>query len=275
MGIPGEDLPGVVPGITFLRELALGRKPDVAGKKVVVVGGGNVAMDAARSARRLGAESVTVVYRRRKEDMPAQLEEVEAAEEEGVIFKMMTNPVAVKGDGKVQVISCAAMKPGDFDASGRRRTLPIEGGEFDIDCDIFIEAIGQSADLDILSESGIETGRNVFKADPRTMATKVEGVFAGGDCVSGPATVIEAIEAGKKAARAIHEFLGGRGDVVPEPKFERKLSAPITEEKVPRVHGKMAPISTRLGSFTEVELGFDADSARREAARCLRCDVKG
>ena len=116
----------MIPGITFLRELALGSKPDVAGKKVVVVGGGNVAMDAARSARRLGAESVTVVYRRRKDDMPAQLEEIEAAEEEGVIFKTMTNPVAVKGNGRVQSITCVAMRSGEFDSSGRRRTLPIE-----------------------------------------------------------------------------------------------------------------------------------------------------
>lgn len=275
MGLPGENLPGVIPGITFLRELALGSKPDVAGKKVVVVGGGNVAMDAARSARRLGAESVTVVYRRRKDDMPAQLEEIEAAEEEGVIFKTMTNPVAVKGNGRVQSITCVAMRSGEFDSSGRRRTLPIEGGEFDLDCDVFIEAIGQATDLSGFSESGIETGRNVFKADPRTMATREAGVFAGGDCVSGPATVIEAIEAGKKAARSIHAFLGGAGEVVPAPRFERVLSAPVNEEKVKRVHSKTAPISTRLGSFSEVELGYDADSARREAARCLRCDVKG
>ncbi|NLA59656.1 MAG: NADH-quinone oxidoreductase subunit NuoF [Firmicutes bacterium] len=275
MGIPGEDLPGVIPGVTLLRDIALGKKVDLAGKKVVVVGGGNVAMDAARSARRLGAESVTVVYRRRKDDMPALLEEVEAAEAEGIIFKTMVNPTAVKGDGCVQAVQCVVMKPGEFDSSGRRRTYPVEGSEFDLPCDVFIPAIGQITDLDGFKESGLGFARNVFKADPKTMATGLEGIYAGGDCVSGPATVIEAIEAGKRAARSIHAFLGGTGDVVPAPKHERKLSAPINEEKARRGHGKVVPVSTRIRSFTEVEIGFDEEAARREAARCLRCDVKG
>jgi len=275
MGIPGEELDGVIPGVTFLRDIALGKKQDLAGKKVIVVGGGNVAMDAARSARRLGAESVTVVYRRRREDMPAQVEEIEAAEEEGIVFNMMVNPTLVKGDGKVESVTCVLMKAGEFDASGRRRTSPVEGSEFSYPCDVFIPAIGQTTDFEGFAESGLEVGRNVFKADSKTMATNEDGVFAGGDCVSGPATVIEAIEAGKKAARAIHAFLGGVGDVVPAAKFERKLTAPINEEKAPRIHSGMAPVADRLGSFTEVELGLKADMAQREASRCLRCDVKG
>ncbi len=275
MGISGEDLPGVIPGITFLRNIALGVKQDFSAKNVIVVGGGNVAMDAARSARRLGAKSVTVVYRRRKEDMPAQVEEIEAAEEEGIVFNMMVNPVAVKGDSKVQALTCVVMKSGEFDTSGRRRTSPVDGSEFDLACDVFIPAIGQVTDLTGFSESGLEVARNVFKADPKTMATNEKGVFAGGDCVSGPATVIEAVEAGKRGARAIHAFLGGFGDVVPAPRFDRKLSAPVNEEKSPRIHPEMAPVGTRVGSFIEVELGYKADMAQREAARCLRCDVKG
>ena len=275
MGVPGEDLPGVIPGVTLLRDIALGKKVELSGKKVIVVGGGNVAMDAARSARRLGAESVTIVYRRRKDDMPALLEEVEAAEAEGIIFKTMVNPIAVKGNGRVQAVQCVVMKAGEFDSSGRRRTSPVEGSEFDLPCDVFIPAIGQVTDPDGFAESGLEFARNVFKADPKTMATGQEGVYAGGDCVSGPATVIEAIEAGKRAARSIHAFLGGAGDVVPVSKHERKLSAPINEEKASRVRSKEVPVQTRVRSFTEVEIGFDEEAARREAARCLRCDVKG
>ena len=187
-------------------------------------------MDAARSARRLGAESVTIVYRRRKDDMPALLEEVEAAEA-GIIFRTMVNPTAVKGDGRVQAVTCVVMKAGEFDQSGRRRTSPVEGSEFDLPCDVFIPAIGQVTDPDGFAESGLEFARNVFKADPKTMATGQEGVYAGGDCVSGPATVIEAIEAGKRAARSIHAFLGGAGDVVPVSKHERKPRLLLTRKR--------------------------------------------
>jgi NADH-quinone oxidoreductase subunit F len=187
----------------------------------------------------------------------------------------MVNPIAVKGNGRVQAVQCVVMKAGEFDSSGRRRTSPVEGSEFDLPCDVFIPAIGQVTDPDGFAESGLEFARNVFKADPKTMATGQEGVYAGGDCVSGPATVIEAIEAGKRAARSIHAFLGGAGDVVPVSKHERKLSAPINEEKASRVRSKEVPVQTRVRSFTEVEIGFDEEAARREAARCLRCDVKG
>jgi NADH-quinone oxidoreductase subunit F len=275
LGIPGEDLAGVVPGVNFLRDLALGNAPDVAGKKVIVVGGGNVAMDAARSARRLGAQSVTVVYRRKKEDMPAQAEEIKAAEEEGITILPMVNPSGVKGTGSVTAVTCVRMKAGDFDSSGRRRTSPVEGSEFDIPCDLFIPAIGQVADTEPFAGNGLEIARNTFKADPRSLATSEDGVFAGGDCVSGPATVVEAIAAGKTAAASIDKYLGGDGLVVPALKHERKLTAPVNEEKMQRTHPKIASMGARLGSFAEVELGFDEKSAQREASRCLRCDVKG
>lgn len=275
LGIPGEDLEGVIPGVTFLRKLNLGEPIDLTGKRVVVVGGGNVAMDAARSARRLGAQSVTVLYRRRKEDMPAQEEEIRAALEEGIVLNTMVNPKEIKGSGKVEAVTCVRMRAGEFDSSGRRRTYPVDGSEFDIPCDVFIAAIGQVTDVDGFTGNGLEIDRNGFKVDPRTLATNVPGVFAGGDCVTGPATVVEAIAAGKKAATAINKYLGGNENVVPPSKHERKLSGPVVEEKMARTLSKHAPMSVRLNSFGEVELGYDARAAQREASRCLRCDVKG
>jgi NADH-quinone oxidoreductase subunit F len=167
------------------------------------------------------------------------------------------------------------MKAGDFDSSGRRRTSPVEGSEFDIPCDLFIPAIGQVADTEPFAGNGLEIARNTFKADPRSLATSEDGVFAGGDCVSGPATVVEAIAAGKTAAASIDKYLGGDGLVVPALKHERKLTAPVNEEKMQRTHPKIASMGARLGSFAEVELGFDEKSAQREASRGLRCDVKG
>lgn len=275
MGIPGEDLPGVVPGVVLLRDINLGKDVDLAGKKVVVVGGGNVAMDAARSAKRLGAESVTVVYRRRKEDMPAEKEEIEAAMEEGISFNLMVNPVEIIGDGKVEKVRCVKMRAGEFDSSGRRRTYPIEGSEFDLECDVFIPAIGQVPDTDVFMGDGLEIKRGgTFEVDPRTLATDIPSIFAGGDCVTGPATVVEAIEAGKKAASSINELLVGDPNVVPEPKHERKLTRPIVEDKLERIRAKELSPNIRVNSFAEVELGYDATQAQQEAMRCLRCDVK-
>ncbi len=275
MGISGEDLDGVMPGVVFLRDLNLGKKIDLKGKKVVVVGGGNVAMDAARSARRLGAEKVTVVYRRRQEDMPAEREEIRAAMEEGIAVEAMVNPVEVLGGGKVEKVRCIQMTAREFDASGRRRTYPVDGSEFDLECDVFIPAIGQTPESDKFSGRGLKIARGgTFAVDPRSMATDVPGVFAAGDCVSGPATVVEAIEGGKKAAAAINEYLGGTQDIVPRSKHVRRLTAPVIEEKMPKVPARCLPCKDRVNSFAEVELGYDAREAQREAQRCLRCDVK-
>lgn len=258
-----------------MRDLNLGKPVDLTGKKVVVVGGGNVAMDAARSARRLGAEKVTVVYRRRREDMPAEPEEIKAASEEGIAIEPMVNPVAILGDGKVEKVRCVRMVSGEFDSSGRRRTYPVEGSEFDIECDVFIAAIGQNPESDVLKDTGLNINRDgTFAVDPRTMETGIPGVFAAGDCVTGPATVVEAIEGGKKAAAAINQYLGGSPDVVPESKHIRKLTAPVIEEKMPRVVARCLSVEDRVNSFVEVELGYDAREAQREAQRCLRCDVK-
>ena len=258
-----------------MRDLNLGKKIDFTGKKVVVVGGGNVAMDAARSARRLGAEKVTVVYRRRREDMPAEPEEIEAASEEGIAIEAMVNPVELLGDGKVEKVRCVRMVAGEFDSSGRRRTYPAEGSEFDLDCDVFIAAIGQNPESDGFARTGLDINRDgTFAVDPRTMATDIPGVFAAGDCVTGPATVVEAIEGGKKAAAAINQYLGGTADVVPRSKHARKLTAPVIEEKMSRADVRCLPVEDRVTSFVEVELGYEAREAQREAGRCLRCDVK-
>ncbi|HHY35981.1 MAG TPA: NADH-quinone oxidoreductase subunit NuoF [Firmicutes bacterium] len=275
MGIPGEDLKGVYSGVEFLRNLNLGKPDDVRGKNVVVVGGGNVAMDAARSSLRLGAKKVTILYRRREEDMPADTGEIKAAKEEGVEIQALTNPVGLSGSGMVERVSCVRMRATGFDASGRRRTEPVEGSTFELECDVFIEAIGQVPDVTGFSQDGLKFKQGgIFQCDPRTLATNVPGVFAGGDCVLGPKTVVEAIAQGKLAAQSIHEYLGGKDKVVRDSRHERKISGPIIEDKLPRVRAREIPPSQRRSSFVEVEAGFDAASAQKEAARCLRCDVK-
>jgi glutamate synthase (NADPH/NADH) small chain len=219
MRIPGENLGGVYSANEFLIRVNLMKAylfpeydtPIRIGKKVAVIGGGNVAMDSARSALRLGAEEVYIVYRRSKEELPARAEEVENAEEEGVNFRFLTNPVKFLGDesGWVKAIECIRMELGEPDASGRRRPVPIEGSEFIMDVDTAVIAIGQTPNpLIQRTTEGLETtkwGTIVVKEE--TGETTKRGVYAGGDVVSGAATVISAMGAGKKAARSIHEYL--------------------------------------------------------------------
>lgn len=211
LGVPGEDAPGVTPGVDFLRALNLGQKPKV-GDKVAVIGGGNVAIDAARSALRVGAKKVFILYRRTRQEMPATREEIEAAEEEGIELQYLVAPVeVVASNGKVSALRCNRMELGEPDASGRRRPMPIKGSEFDIELDTIIPAIGQAIDLSFnAGSSGIETVRgNALQVDLETLATTRAGVFAGGDAVTGPATAIEAIAAGHRAANSIVKYLGG------------------------------------------------------------------
>lgn len=219
MGIPGENLNGVYSANEFLTRTNLMRSydfPDTdtpikVGKRAAVVGGGNVAMDAARCAKRLGAEETYVVYRRSEEEMPARREEIHHAKEEGVILKNLTNPTAVLGDDKgwVKGLKCVEMELGEPDASGRRRPVEKEGSDFILDVDTVIIAIGSSPNPLILSATeGLESDkRGCIVADGETGKTSLEGVFAGGDAVTGAATVILAMGAGKKAAAAIHEYL--------------------------------------------------------------------
>jgi glutamate synthase (NADPH/NADH) small chain len=222
MGIPGESLNGVYSANEFLTRINLMKAykfpecdtPVKVGRNVAVVGGGNVAMDAARSAKRLGAENVYIVYRRSEAEMPARLEEVHHAKEEGIIFKLLTNPTGIVGteDGWVKGLECVEMELGEPDSSGRRRPVAKAGSEHVVDVETVIIAIGQSPNPLIAStSSGLNTQKwGGIIADEETGATSKEGVYAGGDAVTGAATVILAMGAGKKAAKAIHEYISSK-----------------------------------------------------------------
>jgi len=221
MGIPGENFSGVYSANEFLTRVNLMKAYDPEydttvrrGKNVVVVGGGNVAMDAARSALRLGADEVSIVYRRGEDEMPARREEIEHAKEEGIVFRLLTNPVRILGDEKfnVKAVECIKMELGEPDESGRRSPVPVEGSEFTIPADVVVIAIGTSPNPIIFKGSeGLEQNRRgTVVADEETGATSKCGVFAGGDVVTGAATVISAMGAGKKAAKAINEYLKGK-----------------------------------------------------------------
>jgi glutamate synthase (NADPH/NADH) small chain len=222
MGIPGENLNGVYSANEFLTRINLMKAykfpeydtPVKVADKVAVIGGGNVAMDAARCAKRMGAETVYIVYRRSRAEMPARAEEVHHAEEEGIIFKLLTNPVRIIGneDGWVKGMECIEMELGEPDASGRRRPVPRKGSEHVLDVGTVIVAIGQSPNPLIKSTTpGLKTHEwGGIIVDEETCATSLEGVYAGGDVVTGAATVILAMGAGKKAAKAIDEYLGGK-----------------------------------------------------------------
>jgi NADPH-dependent glutamate synthase beta subunit-like oxidoreductase len=206
LGIPGEDCERVVSGVDFLRKFNLGEDVKVEGK-VAVIGGGNVAMDAARTAIRLGAGEVSVLYRRSRQEMPAFEEEIEAAEKEGAKIQYLVAPIEVLSEnGRVTGVKCIRMELGEVDKSGRRRPIPIEGSELAIDTDMVIAAIGQVADLSFLGRE-IEVLKGGIAVDPLTMETNLPGVFAGGDAVSGPASVIEAMVAGRAAAVSVGRYL--------------------------------------------------------------------
>lgn len=210
--VPGEEAPGVVSGVDFLRNVALGKKVTV-GNRVGIVGGGNVAMDAARSSLRLGAKEVYILYRRTRDEMPASAEEIDAALHEGIAIEYLVAPVeVVVSSGSVSGMQCIRMQLGEPDASGRRRPVPVEGSDFVLELDMIIPAIGQASDLSFLEQSsGIALTRwGTVIADSKTCATSREGVYAGGDCVSGPWIAIGAIAAGKQAASAIDGYLKGK-----------------------------------------------------------------
>ncbi|MDD3653026.1 MAG: NADH-quinone oxidoreductase subunit NuoF [Desulfotomaculaceae bacterium] len=274
MGIPGEELDGVISGISYLRDVKLGQAPDVKDKTVLVVGGGNVAIDSARTALRNGAKEVKIVYRRSREQMPAFEEEILEAELEGVSYTFMAAPYSVQGtDGRVTGLECLQSVPGDFDQSSRRRPVPVEGSNFVIPTDIIMTAIGQDVELEGFNGSSLQTVRGLILVDPDSMATNIPYVFAGGECASGPDVVIGAIAQGKKAAVAIDRYLGGSGVVVEPRTLKRVISGKIIEEKRPREKTTCLPVAERK-NFVEVEYGFTEVQAIAEATRCLRCDVK-
>jgi len=283
LGIPGlERTDGVVDALEFLRDVNLdgGVQP---GREVVVIGGGNVAMDAARAARRLGSEKVTILYRRSEREMPAYTEEIEDAKAEGIGFHFLTSPVTVLSrNGRVTGIECIRNELGPADASGRRRPLPVKDSEFVIACDAVVPAVGQKTDNAWApNEPGLDwTSRQTIRVDPQTLQTSVPHVFAAGDAVTGPATVIEAVSAGHKAVAAIHGFLD-RDDPAAlaaalqpqEPAGENWRPLPDGVEPNGRPHVVQTPPANRLDSFCEVELGFSEQDARHEAERCLNCGL--
>jgi NADH-quinone oxidoreductase subunit F len=274
-GIPGESLKGVIHGIDFLKKVKLGREIQI-GDNVVVVGGGNTAIDSARTALRMGAKKVTVLYRRTKSMMPAYESEVREALEEGVEIIPLAQPVRfIPGaDNRVAKIEYTKMKLGEFDSGGRRKSVPSgEPSEF-IDVDTVIPAISQYADLPFIPVGEIgRTQWGTFTVDPDTMMTTMKGVFAGGDIVRGPDTVIQAIADGKKAAIAIDKYFGGRG--VLNRGVEIKFS-PIQDDddvmELPRYPLDMLELEKRKGSFDEVVLGYHKLTAMAEAMRCLHCE---
>ncbi len=274
LGIPREDgLLGIMDGITFLREVNLDRPPTFSGR-VAVIGGGNVALDCARVAQRLGYGPVTILYRRTREEMPAYPEEVESALAEGVEIKFLTTPVAILGqEGKVAGLKCQRLRLGKMDASGRPRPIPIPDSIFFFSCEVVITGIGQAADRDLFASlEGMELSeKNLLVADPVTGATNIPRVFAGGDVVSGPRTVVAAIAAGKEAAISIDRYLKGQDLRYGRPLAWQGLAflpeglAPQPREAMPCL-----PLDQRLRTFKEVELGFTEEQARREASRCSR-----
>jgi NADH-quinone oxidoreductase subunit F len=282
LNIEGEsDFDGVMDCIEFLRKVNLSEQVDI-GQRVVVVGGGHSAMDAARTSIRLGASDVEVVYRRSKDEMPAGEDEIQLAEQEGVKIRYLTVPKCVKGgDGKVTHLECIRAELGEQDESGRRRPVPVKGTEFDIEADTIILSIGQTVDMAHIIDAqdiGV-TSRNTFRVDPETLQTNVPDVFAGGDCVTGPASVIEAIGAGKKAARMIHRYLRGEPleekiyHAIKRMKVEQIEVSDKEKETLERPDMPMLDPKKRKTTFQEAELGLTEEMAKNEAKRCLRCDL--
>ncbi len=279
MGIPGENLPGVLRGTEFLREVAIGTPPQFEGKRVAIIGGGAVAIDAARMALRYGGSKVHLIYRRTREDMPAWGEEVHAAAQEGILFHFLTNPIRILGDGHVTGIECQSQGLGDFDLSARRRPVPIPGTEFVLDVDVVVSAIGEMPDVDCLEGShGVSVNRDGTITVSADLATSSPSVFAAGDVVLGPATVVTAIAQGNKVAEAVDAYLKGHSVVTPR-FVSDYLGVPqiFNVEEYAEAKRAVMPelaIETRLRSVAEVELGLDETSAREECKRCLRCDLE-
>lgn len=274
VGCTGEELEGVLSGIDFLRDVNMGNIPDV-GKAVAVVGGGNTAMDACRTAVRCGAENVYVIYRRTRAEAPAEDIEIEEAMEEGVEFLFLTNPAEIIGEnGKVKAVKLQIMELGEPDASGRRRPVAVEGAFKTIDVDTVIAAIGQKCLPAGLEEIEL-TKWGTILADEATFMTNVEGVFAAGDATNNGASIaIDAIAEANKAARAIDAYLLGMPMDFPKPYYsERKVTAEMLadREKAPRAVMPVKDPEYRKHNFEAVINGFSEEQARSEAKRCLEC----
>jgi len=277
LNIPGEDAEGVMTGVEFLRKSNLGEIKKINGR-VVIVGGGDVAIDAARSALRLGAEQVSIFYRRSATEMPARETEVADALAEGIEIQFLTAPQQIlTKDQKVIGLQCVRMELGAPDSSGRRRPVPVPGSEFAIEAEWIIPAIGQTPEsLFLADKEGINVTRwGTIEADEITFATSLEGVFAGGDAQTGPWVAIGAVAAGREAAVSIGRFLRGedlregrKGMELPQDNF---TAIPKNIERQPRAHQATVGMDLRKKSFAEVELGLTEEQAQAEASKCLNC----
>ncbi len=275
MGLKGEDSAGVIQCLSFLNDVKLGKKVSL-GERVSVVGGGNAAIDAARTASRLGAREVTIVYRRSRAEMPASVGEVEEALREGVEIQFLATPTRItKADGHLKV-ECIRMKLGKADASGRPRPEPVPGTEFDIDADTVIIAVGEAPDIPAQFGLKKADGKAIW-VDPETLMTSKEGVFAGGDVVNGPASIIESIAAGRRAAISMDRYLGGKGEIdevlAPSEKEVRPLDADELPEESRVPQAAAMSLAKRLFSFNMPERGYAKEEAVKEAKRCLKCDA--
>ena len=291
LGCRGEDAEGVFSGIDFLRNMEMtGQRYDFKGKKVAVVGGGNTAMDCCRTSLRCGADKVIVIYRRTEKEMPANPIEIHESEVEGAEYMFLTNPVRVNkdDDGAVRSVTCIRMELGEPDASGRRRPLPVEGSEFDIELDCILAAIGQKTEVDFIDninghaeEGTLEVNKwGDIVADKETLQTGIPSVFAAGDGVTGPATIIEAIAQAGMAARSCHQYLSGSSPEPAKPEFIsrkdnfREFTADMLADRYRRqIREEMPTLDPeKRKGFDEVELGYQSDQvAVRETARCLEC----
>ena len=280
LGLPGEGAKGIHQGLSFLKEIKSGKKIKM-GERVAVVGGGSMALDAARTALRLGAKEVSIVYRRSRDEMPAFPEEILQAEKEGVKIRYLAAPtrVLVKA-GRVSRLECTRMGLGEPDETGRRRPVPIKGSNFNLGAETVITAIGETPDLTFLGRGSSLAKAGTIQVDPITLATDLDGVFAGGDAVSGPSTVVEAIAAGRKATVSIDCYLQGRSlpsqkSVPPTTTFEEVMSFGTREgEKKDRISVPSIPFKERCESFKEIYCGFKETMAVEEAARCLHCSAR-
>ena len=278
MNIPGSELEGLVSCLDFLRESKIGKKIDLTGKTVMVIGGGNTAMDAARTAIRLGAVKVSIIYRRSREEMPAWKDEIQEAEEEGVIFQLLRNPVKLIGTGgKIVAVQLIKMKLEEPDASGRRKPVEVQGSEYEDAVDLVIEAIGLNPTTALFAKELGLNKNGTISTDKNTLRTSTPWIFAGGDSVSGSSTIIEAAGQGKRAAFYMDKYLLGLdpgqyefGDKLPAVDKKTILSRPGITVK-PAMDPKLRPVAERIRDFRDVELTFTPAEVLQSAGRCLDC----
>ena len=275
IGIEGEDAENVVSAVSLLRRIDEGNAPDFTGKRICVIGGGNVSMDATRTAKRLGATEVSIVYRRRKDDMTALPDEIGGAIAEGCALVQLKAPsrIATNKRGEVQALWVKPQIAGQADKSGRPRPVDSSEPEEKIPCDIIISAIGQATDIHFFEEFGIPVFRGNIQAKKNSVVDNVLGTYAGGDCVTGPSTVINAVAAGKVAAANIDAYLGFNHEIT----VDVDIPVPTPDDHLPcgRVELKERFAKQRGNDFDEVEQGMSLEEAMQEASRCLRCDYHG